>query len=90
MTIRILLLEDSNTDAQLVEVELRGAGLDFIVRRAVIRRDFERALREFHPDIIIADHRLPLAASTSCWPMWCYLGPAAARSPMNYWSSART
>ena len=59
MTIRILLLEDCNTDAQLVEVELRRAGLDFIERRAVIRRDFERALREFHPDIIIADHRLP-------------------------------
>jgi len=59
MTIRILLLEDNNTDAQLIEVELRRAGLDCIVRRAVIRPDFEQALRELHPDIIIADHRLP-------------------------------
>jgi PAS domain S-box-containing protein len=40
-------------------VELRRAELDFTARRVVTRPDFERALREFHPDIIVSDHQLP-------------------------------
>jgi len=59
MAVRILLLEDSDADAELVEVELRRAELDFTARRVVTRPDFERALREFHPDIIVSDHQLP-------------------------------
>ena len=59
MTVRILLLEDNDADAELVEVELRRAELDFTARRVVTRPDFERALREFHPDIIVSDHQLP-------------------------------
>ncbi len=55
----MLLLEDSDADAELVEVELRKAGLDFTARRVVTRPDFERALREFHPELIISDHQLP-------------------------------
>ena len=59
MTVRMLLLEDNDADAELVEVELRRAELDFTARRVVTRPDFERALREFHPDIIVSDHQLP-------------------------------
>src|SRR5213082_2956893 len=59
MTVRILLLEDNDADAELVEVELRRAELDFTARRVVTRPDFERALREFLPDIIVSDHQLP-------------------------------
>jgi len=59
MTVRILLLEDNDADAELVEVELRRAELDFTARRVVTRPAFERALREFHPDIIVSDHQLP-------------------------------
>jgi len=59
MTVRILVLEDNDADAELVEVELRRAELDFTARRVVTRPDFERALREFHPDIIVSDHQLP-------------------------------
>jgi len=59
MTVRILVLEDNDADAELVEVELRRAELDFTARRVVTRPDFERALREFLPDIIVSDHQLP-------------------------------
>jgi PAS domain S-box-containing protein len=59
MTVRILLLEDNDADAALTEVALRKAGLDFTARRVETHRDFERTLREFHPDLIVADHQLP-------------------------------
>ncbi len=59
MTVRILLLEDVWADAELVKVELRKAGLEFTARRVTTQPEFERALREFRPDLIIADHNLP-------------------------------
>jgi len=59
VTVRILLLEDVWADAELVKVELRKAGLQFTARRVATQPDFERALREFRPDLIIADHNLP-------------------------------
>jgi len=78
MTVRILLLEDSDADAQLVDVELRKAGLDFTARRAVTRVDFEHALREFHPDIIVSDHQLPQFSSAAALPLARELAPGAA------------
>lgn len=57
--IRILLLEDVDEDAQLAELELRKAKLDFVLRRATNRVEYERALREFRPDLVISDHNLP-------------------------------
>jgi len=59
VTVRILLLEDVWADAELVKVELRKAGLQFTARRVTTQPEFERALREFRPDLIIADHNLP-------------------------------
>ena len=59
VTVRVLLLEDVAADAALVELELRRAGLDFTLRRVDTPSDFQRALREFHPDVIVSDHNLP-------------------------------
>ena len=59
VTVRILLLEDVWADAELVKAELRKAGLEFTARRVATQPEFERALREFRPDLIIADHNLP-------------------------------
>ena len=75
MTVRILVLEDNDADAELVEVELRRAELDFTARRVVTRPDFERALREFLPDIIVSDHQLPQFSGVAA------LGLARARAP---------
>ena len=57
--LRILLLEDEPTDAELVEVALREAGLSFISRRVDTREAFIHALEKFKPDIVLADYKLP-------------------------------
>lgn len=57
--LRILLLEDMPTDAELVEATLREEGLSFIAKRVDTRDAFIRALEEFRPDIILADYKLP-------------------------------
>src|SRR6266568_2112843 len=56
---RILLVEDVPEDAELVEHELRRAGVGGTTRRVDAEADFSRALREFNPDLILSDHSLP-------------------------------
>ncbi len=58
MTTRILHLEDSELDAELVRGYLKGAGHDFRLRRVETREDFLEGLTE-RPDLILADHALP-------------------------------
>ncbi len=57
--LRILVLEDDPTDAELIALELRRAGLSFDGRHAEDRASFAAALREFEPDVVLADYRLP-------------------------------
>jgi PAS domain S-box-containing protein len=58
-TLRILLLEDAPTDAELIENELREGGLVFTALRVDTRAAFERSLDEFEPDVVVADYKLP-------------------------------
>lgn len=58
-SIRILLLEDSEFDAALVIRELRKGGLDFGWRRVQTRQEYQRALGDYRPDIILIDYMLP-------------------------------
>lgn len=58
MTIRILQLEDSALDAELVGGYLRRAELDFSLCRVGTREAFLEALGD-PPDLILADHTLP-------------------------------
>ena len=57
--LRVLLLEDSVTDAQLVEDALREAGMNPAARRVQTREAFVQGLGEFKPDVILADYTLP-------------------------------
>jgi PAS domain S-box-containing protein len=57
--VRILLLEDTASDAELIEMTLAEAGMDFSSRRVETREAFARALDEFSADIILSDFRLP-------------------------------
>lgn len=57
--LRILMLEDVAADAELAEYELHKSGMIFISARADGRQSFLSLLDEFHPDVILADYKLP-------------------------------
>ncbi|MFZ4387740.1 MAG: response regulator [Chthoniobacterales bacterium] len=57
--LRILHLEDSDLDAELLTRELRSGGLEFITRRVQTQTEFEKGLAEFEPTLILADYKLP-------------------------------
>jgi PAS domain S-box-containing protein len=57
--IRILLLEDTASDAELIGMTLAEAGVDFVSQRVETREAFIHALGDFHPDIILSDFSLP-------------------------------
>lgn len=55
----VLMLEDVPADAELIQHELRKAGLPFTAARVDTREDFLRAIEKRAPDIILADYKLP-------------------------------
>jgi DNA-binding NtrC family response regulator len=57
--IRILVLEDTASDAALMEDELQGAGLNFVSRIVSDRKAYLALLDNFSPDIILSDYNLP-------------------------------
>jgi len=57
--VRILHLEDNADDAALVAHALKAGGLSFTLRWVTDRESYERELREFAPQVVLSDHRLP-------------------------------
>ncbi len=57
--LRILILEDNDADADLIEHELRKANIAFSSKRAKTKEAFLMELREFSPGLILADYTLP-------------------------------
>lgn len=58
-SLRILILEDVPTDMELVEHELRSAGIEFQSERVDNRESFLEALDRFSPEVILSDYSLP-------------------------------
>jgi len=57
--IRVLFVDDSPTDLELIERELRNGGL-VVTSEVVATEDaFKRAIQEFDPQLIICDYTLP-------------------------------
>jgi DNA-binding NarL/FixJ family response regulator len=56
--IRVLLLEDNESDAELIRHELRRSGLATVTDRVESEDAFAVALREFEPDVVLSDHSL--------------------------------
>jgi len=63
--LRILMLEDVVDDAKLTERELRKGRLAFSAKRVETREAFLEALKDFLPDLILADYSLPTFDSLS-------------------------
>ncbi|HZW25951.1 MAG TPA: PAS domain S-box protein [Gallionella sp.] len=57
--LHILMLEDVPADAELVNIELRDAGLTYTQMRVETRAAFEQAVDEFKPDVVLTDYNLP-------------------------------
>lgn len=57
--LKILLLEDLEEDAGLIERALRKDNVKFISKRVDARDEFIESLQSFRPDIILSDHALP-------------------------------
>lgn len=57
--VRILQVEDSELDAELVQSELEEDGLDYEVRLVDDEQAYVAALDEFRPDIVLSDLSMP-------------------------------
>jgi PAS domain S-box-containing protein len=57
--LRILILEDVPTDAELMIEELAEAGMTFVSKRVAAKVSFVNAIADFSPDIILSDYSLP-------------------------------
>jgi PAS domain S-box-containing protein len=58
-TLRILLVEDNEDDAGMVNHLLKKSNLVFTMKIVSTKPDFNKFLEEYWPDIIISDHSLP-------------------------------
>jgi PAS domain S-box-containing protein len=59
-SLKILLLEDNENDAELIQKEIvLNLKYDVIFKWVVTKNDYISALEEFKPDIILSDYNLP-------------------------------
>ena len=56
--IRVLLLEDSETDAELIAAELQRSGMKPVIERVDSPESFTEALHSFAPDVVLSDHSI--------------------------------
>lgn len=57
--IRILIVEDNKSDAELVERELQRGNLSFESRCVETKESFLKELKGFSPDVILCDYKMP-------------------------------
>ncbi|RPJ86127.1 MAG: response regulator, partial [Acidobacteria bacterium] len=57
--LKVLLLEDLESDAELIKRQIAKGGLAFDARVVDNRTDFLRELNDWRPDVILADYCLP-------------------------------
>jgi len=57
-SLKILILEDETSVAELITRELHRAGLEFTAKQASRRADFAATLESFLPDVVLADNKL--------------------------------
>jgi DNA-binding NarL/FixJ family response regulator len=75
--IRILMLEDSPSEAELIRHELHRAGLHTVIERVDSEGAFSTAVRNFAPDVVLADHSLGEFDSSAAQELLRELRPTA-------------
>jgi DNA-binding NarL/FixJ family response regulator len=76
--LRILLLEDSVTDAELIVHELQRSGLKSVIERVDSAESFTAALRSFAPDVVLSDHSMGQFDSRAALEIMRAVRPTAA------------
>jgi signal transduction histidine kinase len=67
--IKILILEDNVTDADLIIRQLHRSGIRFLQKIVETRKMFEESLDIFAPDIILSDYSMPSFDAASAFRM---------------------
>lgn len=68
--LRILILEDSPDDIEMIKRELTRGEIDFMSVVVKDKEEFEKALVEFIPNVILSDHSLPGFNSIEAMAIW--------------------
>lgn len=58
-TIKIVLLEDNEADADLLVRQLAKSGMDFLIEITETKKKYIEILQSFRPDIILSDYAMP-------------------------------
>lgn len=67
--LKILMLEDSSTDAEIVQWQLRKEKMAFEFRLAMNKEDFLKDLDQYDPHVILADNSLPQFSASEALKM---------------------
>lgn len=59
MPLKILMLEDSDADAEMIQHQLKKTAFDCVFKVMMTRSAYELALKEYQPDIILSDNAMP-------------------------------
>jgi DNA-binding NtrC family response regulator len=76
-SLRLLLLEDDPADSELIEEQLRRAGMKVTTLRVDTPRAFTSAIREFVPDVVLSDHSLAQFNARAALDVWRAMHPVA-------------
>lgn len=57
--LRIILVEDLDSDVELTRYALRRAGIEAEVRQVLTEEEFREGLRDFAPQLVVSDFSLP-------------------------------
>lgn len=68
--LKILLLEDSKDDVELITRELDRGGLEFSLTVVKKKEEYQRSLFELRPNVILSDHSLPQFNSIEAMEIW--------------------
>jgi DNA-binding NtrC family response regulator len=67
--IKVVILEDTKADARLIQQELKKSPINFVSAVVGTKKQFENAIRDFCPDLILSDYSLPSFDGVSAFRM---------------------